>query len=166
MLQLTQTGQTASTVVSCGLNTAFCRLFLPRHPRGKTGMPLLVCQAARCSVYRAISTFRPSLRSSTPASVFSCSRSQGCLISQVPSPVGLAQRGSHSRFGSFVTAARAKDDLLKGVDPEYREDIARILDLADQAQATWTTVFTGDFLSFASPLDQAACNAVTSQCCT
>ncbi|KAK9833775.1 hypothetical protein WJX74_005499 [Apatococcus lobatus] len=55
---------------------------------------------------------------------------------------------SHATF-----AARAKDDLLKGVDPEYREDIARILDLADQAQATWTTVFT-DF--YAPPVVAAA----------
>ena len=118
-------------------------------------MPLLVCQAARCSVYRAFSTLRPSLSLSTPAySVFSSSRSQGCLTGQVVRPPGLANAGGQSRFGTLVTAARAKDDLLKGVDPEYREDIARILDLADQAQATWTTVSTGDVLSYALPLGQ------------
>lgn len=131
-------------------------------------MPLLVCQAARCSVYRAYSTLRPSLSLSTPASVLSFYRSQGCLNSHTFRPPGLVNGASHSRFGALVTAARAKDDLLRGVDPEYREDIARILDLADQAQATWTTVFTGVFVSRV-PRHQAngclgLCSAFASLC--
>ena len=109
-------------------------------------MPLLACHAARSSVSRAISKFRPSL-SFTPASAFLPSRSHSWLTSRVSWAPKVAQRPSPFRLRSIATAARAKDDLLKGVDPEYREDIARILDLADQAQATWTTVFTGKTLS-------------------
>ncbi len=39
-----------------------------------------------------------------------------------------------------------REDLLKGVDPDYRETVARVIDRADQAIKTWEVVCT-DFLS-------------------
>ncbi len=39
-----------------------------------------------------------------------------------------------------------REDLLKGVDPDYRDSVARVIDQADQALKTWEVICT-DFLS-------------------
>ena len=36
-----------------------------------------------------------------------------------------------------------KDDLLKGVDPQHRDDVARVLEQAQRAASMWTTICTG-----------------------
>lgn len=100
-------------------------------------MPLLSCHASRwvplTRVFKATSGSVLTLYPCRPA----LPSKQAVYLTV--DPAGSAR----TRFHSIVTAARAKDDLLKGIDPEHREDVARILDLADQAQATWTTVYTG-----------------------
>ena len=39
-------------------------------------------------------------------------------------------------------SGKEKEQLLKGVSSEHREDVARILEQAQRAEATWSTVYT------------------------
>ncbi len=101
------------------------------------GMRLLSGHAARVSAFAAFSKL-----GALPTVTSSCflERHKRTHILQ---PFQSRRRPLAARQLSIVAASRGKDDLLKGIDPEHREDIARILDLADQAETTWTTVFTG-----------------------
>ena len=54
-------------------------------------------------------------------------------------------------------SGKEKEQLLKGVNVENREDVARILEQAQRAEATWSTVFT-DF--FAPPVIADAVQAL------
>lgn len=54
-------------------------------------------------------------------------------------------RPSRSGFSDqkrFRTHA-SKDDLLKGVDPQHRDDVARVVEQAQRAASMWTTICTG-----------------------
>ena len=52
----------------------------------------------------------------------------------------------------MATTAVSKKDFLKGVDPDNRDLIARIVEQAQRAADTWTTFHT-DFLSPAAVAD-------------
>ncbi len=39
-------------------------------------------------------------------------------------------------------AASSREDLLRGVAAEYRDEVARILELAERAEASWTVLHT------------------------
>lgn len=46
---------------------------------------------------------------------------------------------------SFTTGAGASDALFRGVDPELREDVVRIVDVAERSTKNWTVSYS-DFL--------------------
>ena len=50
------------------------------------------------------------------------------------------------------TAAASRDDLLKGVSPEHRDDVARAVELAQRAASQWTTLVTGAALNLRPPV--------------
>ena len=43
---------------------------------------------------------------------------------------------------AYSASSKEKEELLRGVSVESREDVARILEQAQKADATWTTVYT------------------------
>lgn len=53
-----------------------------------------------------------------------------------------ATPGRGSLLQPAAKAAGARDDLLKGVDPEHREAVARIVEQAQRAADSWETVRT------------------------
>ena len=51
--------------------------------------------------------------------------------------------GSRPLHSGHVRTAASRDDLLKGVSPEHRDDVARAVELAQRAANQWTTLVTG-----------------------
>ena len=46
------------------------------------------------------------------------------------------------RYRTVSTAASGREDLLRGVATEHRDEVARILELAERAEASWTVLHT------------------------
>lgn len=48
----------------------------------------------------------------------------------------------HGRHRTIRTQA-GKDDFLKGINPQHRDDVARVVEQAQRAANQWTTICTG-----------------------
>ena len=64
------------------------------------------------------------------------------LPRRVHRPFQRPSKGSCATPRAYSASSKEKEELLRGVSVESREDVARILEQAQKADATWTTVYT------------------------
>lgn len=94
---------------------------------------------------RRLYTLRIAARWGAPGTCAIQQRRHVHMQPAAPPPRGWRRAsGAARRLASSTAAARGggRDDLLRHVDAEHRDDVARVLEQAERAAESWATVYT------------------------
>lgn len=73
-----------------------------------------------------------------------CSSRTTSLIDPKCRHVGWQPQYSSRPYFRSVSTQAGKSDILKGINPQHRDDVARVVEQAERAGSMWTTLFTGE----------------------